>query len=553
MELGAGVRGFNLKNTTPYFTPSKHINSRSFYCNRTSSFASFRAYRSPVWKASIKENSGSTKSVSKVNMTVTTADDVELSSLTALSPLDGRYWAKVKDLAPFMSEFGLIKFRVLVEIRWLLKLSQIAEVPEVPRFSEEAESYLQNLIDQFNMDDAFEVKKIEKETNHDVKAVEYFLKQRCQSHPEISKVLEFFHFACTSEDINNLAHALMLKEALKVVILPVMDQLITAICNMATANASIPMLSRTHGQPASPTTVGKEMAFFAYRLSRERNELSETEILGRLAGAVGNYNAHLVAYPEVNWPQIAEEFVTSLGISFNPYVTQIEPHDYMAKLFNSIIQFNNILIDFDRDIWGYISLGHFKQITKAGEIGSSTMPHKVNPIDFENSEGNCGIANGGLSHLSTKLPISRWQHNRRYHSLLQRDLTDSTVLRNVGVGLGHSLLAYKSALLGIAKLQVNEASLITDLDHSWEVLAEPIQTVMRRYGVPEPYEKLKELTRGRAVTRESIREFIEGLDIPIDAKTALLNLTPHTYVGAAVELAKNVDTVTSLVNGAIVL
>ncbi|KAI3458845.1 hypothetical protein Pfo_015508 [Paulownia fortunei] len=544
MELGAGVRVLN--NTTPYLTPLNHLKSQNLYSNRASSYASFGAQRSPVWKASISENSSGTESVSKVNM-MSAADysslDVELSSLTALCPLDGRYWAKVKELAPFMSEFGLIKYRVLVEIRWLLKLSQISEVPEVPRFSREAESYLQNLIDQFNLDDALEVKKIEKVTNHDVKAVEYFLKQRCQSHPEISKVLEFFHFACTSEDINNLAHALMLKEALNKVMLPVMDKLITAICNLATANASIPMLSRTHGQPASPTTLGKEMAIFAYRLCRERKGLSQIEILGKFAGAVGNYNAHLVAYPDVNWPQIAEEFVTSLGISFNPYVTQIEPHDYMAKLFNSMIQFNNILVDFDRDIWGYISLGHFKQITKAGEIGSSTMPHKVNPIDFENSEGNCGIANGDLSHLSTKLPISRWQ----------RDLTDSTVLRNMGVGLGHSLLAYKSALQGIAKLQVNEASLIADLNQSWEVLAEPIQTVMRRYGVPEPYEKLKELTRGRAVTRESIREFIEGLDIPIEAKTMLLNLTPHTYVGAAVELTKNLDIVTSLVNGARVL
>lgn len=466
--------------------------------------------------------------------------DLELSSLAALSPLDGRYWSKVKDLAPFMSEFGLIKYRVLVEIKWLLKLSQISGVAEVPRFSREAESYLQNIIDQFNLDDALEVKKIEKVTNHDVKAVEYFLKQRCQSNPEINKVLEFFHFACTSEDINNLAHALMLKEALNKVILPSMDKLIRAICDIATASASIPMLSRTHGQPASPTTLGKEMAVFAYRLSREHEILSQIEILGKFAGAVGNYNAHLVAYPDVNWPQVAEEFVTSLGISFNPYVTQIECHDYMARLFNSIILFNNILVDFDRDVWGYISLGYFKQITKAGEIGSSTMPHKVNPIDFENSEGNCGIANGGLSHLSTKLPISR----------MQRDLTDSTVIRNVGVGLGHSLLAYKSALQGIAKLQVNEASLNADLNQSWEVLAEPIQTVMRRYGVPEPYEKLKELTRGRSVTRESIRDFIEGLDIPIQAKKGLLDLTPHTYIGEAAGLAKNANLLRSSVNGA---
>ncbi|PHT42190.1 Adenylosuccinate lyase [Capsicum baccatum] len=455
------------------------------------------------------------------------SQDLELSSLTALCPLDGRYWGKVKELAPFMSEYGLIRFRILVEVKWLIKMSQIPQIVEVPSFSEGARTFLQELIDGFSMDDALEVKKIERVTNHDVKAVEYFLKQRCQSHPEISK------------DINNLAHALMLKGALNTVILPVMDELIKAICEMATTHSSVPMLSRTHGQPASPTTLGKEMAIFAYRLSRERKEISQIEMLGKFAGAVGNYNAHLSAYPEINWPQIAEEFVMSLGLEFNPYVPQIETHDYMAKLFHSIVQFNNILVDFDRDVWGYISLGYFKQTTKAGEIGSSTMPHKVNPIDFENSEGNLGVANGDLSHLSTKLPISRWQ----------RDLTDSTVLRNMGVGLGHSLLAYRSALQGIKKLQVNEAALTEDLDKTWEVLAEPIQTVMRRYGVPEPYEKLKELTRGRAVNKESIREFIQKLDIPVDAKTSLLNLTPHTYVGAAAELANNVNQAINLLNG----
>ncbi|XP_057775713.1 uncharacterized protein LOC130994661 [Salvia miltiorrhiza] len=537
MDLGVGVRSFNTKTTTSYFSHLNHIKPDGFHCNRATSCAFFCARRNPIGRPSVKANNSSTHSISKVNLM--SADDylldLELSSLAALCPLDGRYWSKVKDLAPFMSEFGLIKYRVLVEIKWLLKLSQIYGVSEVPKFSREAESYLQNLIDQFNLDDALEVKKIEKVTNHDVKAVEYFLKQKCQSHPEINKVLEFFHFACTSEDINNLAHALMLKDALNKIILPFMDKLIRALCDIATATASISMLSRTHGQPASPTTLGKEMAVFAYRLSREREILSQIEILGKFAGAVGNYNAHLVAYPEVNWPQVAEEFVTSLGISFNPYVTQIESHDYMARVFNSIMLFNNILVDFDRDIWGYISLGYFKQITKAGEIGSSTMPHKVNPIDFENSEGNCGIANGGLSHLSTKLPISR----------MQRDLTDSTVLRNMGVGLGHSLLAYKSALQGIAKLQVNEASLNADLNQTWEVLAEPIQTVMRRYGVPEPYEKLKELTRGRAVTRESIREFIQGLNIPTEAKKSLLDLTPHTYIGEAQELAMKLNLVRS--------
>ncbi|KAG6399265.1 hypothetical protein SASPL_140741 [Salvia splendens] len=542
MDLGVGVGSFNTKTTTSCFSHLHHIKPCNLNCNRVASYSFSHSRRNPMGRTSVKVNNSITDSVSKVNSTA--ADDyvldLELSSLAALCPLDGRYWSKVKDLAPFMSEFGLIKYRVVVEIKWLLKLSQIHEVSEVLKFSKEAESYLQNLIDQFNLNDALEVKKIEKVTNHDVKAVEYFLKQKCQSHPEIYKVLEFFHFACTSEDINNLAHALMLKDSLNKVILPSMDKLIRALCDIATATASISMLSRTHGQPASPTTLGKEMAVFAYRLSREREILSQIEILGKFAGAVGNYNAHLVAYPEVNWPRVAEEFVTSLGISFNPYVTQIESHDYMARLFNSIMLFNNILVDFDRDVWGYISLGYFKQITKAGEIGSSTMPHKVNPIDFENSEGNCGIANGGLSHLSTKLPISR----------MQRDLTDSTVLRNMGVGLGHSLIAYKSALQGIAKLQVNEASLNADLNQTWEVLAEPIQTVMRRYGVPEPYEKLKVLTRGRAVTRESIREFIDGLDIPTEAKKGLLDLTPHTYTGEAEELAKKLNLVRSSVNGA---
>ncbi|KAI8029363.1 Adenylosuccinate lyase [Camellia lanceoleosa] len=545
MEWGACSRVLNT-NQVSYFIPTTRFQRLRDLSNSSlhSSNASFHV--SPAiprgdcrCRAIVKDSNNISISVEKVKkMSGEYSQDLELSSLTALSPLDGRYWGKVKDLAPYMSEYGLIHFRVMVEIRWLVKLSQIPEVTEVPSFSGEAQSYLQGLIDGFTINDALEVKNIEKVTNHDVKAVEYFLKQKCQSHPEIAKVLEFFHFACTSEDINNLAHALMLKEALNSVIFPVMDELIEAICNMAKANAHVPMLSRTHGQPASPTTLGKEIAIFAVRLSRERRDISQVEIMGKFAGAVGNYNAHLVAYPDIKWPQIAEEFVKSLGLSFNPYVTQIETHDYMAKLFHAIIQFNNILIDFDRDMWGYVSLGYFKQITKAGEIGSSTMPHKVNPIDFENSEGNLGKANGGLSHLSMKLPISRWQ----------RDLTDSTVLRNMGEGLGHSLLAYRSALQGISKLQVNEASLFEDLNESWEVLAEPIQTVMRRYGIPEPYEKLKELTRGRAVTRESIREFIEGLELPTEAKANLLELTPHTYVGAAVELARAVDMAVNSVN-----
>ncbi|WOL04880.1 hypothetical protein Cni_G13602 [Canna indica] len=461
------------------------------------------------------------------------------SSTMSLSPLDGRYMQKVKDLRPFFSEYGLIYHRVLVEVKWLLKLSQIPEITEVPEFSQDAQSFLERIISDFDINDALEVKKIEKVTNHDVKAVEYYLKQRCKSHPEIAKVLEFFHFACTSEDINNLAHALSLKEAMNNVMFPVMVDLCEAISTMAKENAHIPMLSRTHGQPASPTTLGKEMANFAVRLSERGKAFLKFRVLGKFAGAVGNYNAHKVAYPHIDWKSIAAEFVQSLGVGFNAYVTQIEPHDYIAELFNNVVQFNNILIDFDRDIWSYISLGYFKQITKAGEIGSSTMPHKVNPIDFENSEGNLCLGNAVLSALSMKLPISR----------MQRDLTDSTVLRNLGVGLGYSLLAYRSALQGIKKLQVNESRLNEDLGQTWEVLAEPIQTVMRRYAVPEAYEKLKELTRGRDVSKESIREFTESLDLPEEARTTLLNLTPHTYIGEAEELAKSIDNAVDLING----
>ncbi|KAI4306790.1 hypothetical protein L6164_030036 [Bauhinia variegata] len=531
MDVGACSRICNSYQVSRFSSVRSNFQGSKYYTrflNVPFSFPAAVSRSGCTCKAVLNQTTATTK---EVKMFGARSGDFELSSLTALSPLDGRYWGKVKELSPFMSEYGLIYYRVLVEIKWLLQLSQIPEIIEVPSFSEEAKSYLQGLIDGFSINDAWEIKNIEKVTNHDVKAVEYFLKMKCQSNAEVAKVLEFFHFACTSEDINNLAHALMLKEAMDTVMFPVMDKLIKAICNMAKDNAHMPMLSRTHGQPASPTTLGKEMAIFAVRLTRERKELSQVEILGKFAGAVGNYNAHFVAYHDVDWPHIAEDFVKSLGLSFNPYVAQIETHDYMAKLFHSLIQFNNILIDFDRDIWGYISLGYFKQITKAGEVGSSTMPHKVNPIDFENSEGNLGVANGGLSHLSMKLPISRWQ----------RDLTDSTVLRNMGVGIGHSLLAYKSTLQGIAKLQVNEVRLSEDLNQCWEVLAEPIQTVMRRYCVPEPYEKLKELTRGKAVTKESIRDFIEGLDIPKEAKSNLLKLTPHTYVGAAVELTRTVE------------
>ncbi|KAK8970809.1 hypothetical protein KSP40_PGU020472 [Platanthera guangdongensis] len=456
----------------------------------------------------------------------------------SLSPLDGRYAPKIKSLRPFFSEYGLIRFRILVEVKWLVKLSEIPEVEEVPVLSEDARSFLEAIVDKFSIKDALEVKKIEEKTNHDVKAVEYFLKQKCGSCPEVAKVLEFFHFACTSEDINNLAYAISLKEALNTVVFPVMVEISKAISTLAKMNAHIPMLSRTHGQPASPTTLGKEMSVFAVRLCNKGKKLSGLHILGKFAGAVGNYNAHKVAYPNVNWPSIAEEFVTSLGIKFNAYVTQIEPHDYIASLFHAIIEFNNILIDFDRDIWSYISLGYFKQITKSTEVGSSTMPHKVNPIDFENSEGNLGLANAILSELAMKLPISR----------MQRDLSDSTVLRSIGVGLGHSLLAYLSALQGIQKLQVNEFRLNEDLEHSWEVLAEPIQIVMRRYGIPEPYEKLKDFTRGKAVTKESITELIKGLDLPEKAKSDLLDLIPSSYTGEAEALAKSLDDAVDLLN-----
>ncbi|XP_020677519.1 uncharacterized protein LOC110096090 [Dendrobium catenatum] len=460
-------------------------------------------------------------------------------SIMGLSPLDGRYAQKTKNLRPFFSEYGLIRYRVMIEIKWLLKLSEIPEIKEVSELGEDARSFLKVIVDNFSIEDALEVKKIEEKTNHDVKAIEYFLKQKCRSCSELAEVLEFFHFGCTSEDINNLAYAVSLKEALNNVILPVMIELCKTISNLAKENANIPMLSRTHGQPASPTTLGKEMANFAVRLGNQGKIFSGVRILGKFAGAVGNYNAHKVAYPNINWPRIAEEFVTSLGIGFNPYVTQIEPHDYIANLFNAVIQFNNILIDFDRDIWSYISLGYFKQITKPGEVGSSTMPHKVNPIDFENSEGNLCLANAVLSALAMKLPISR----------MQRDLTDSTVLRNMGVGLGHSLLAYSSTSRGIGKLQVNKSRLNEDLELTWEVLAEPIQTVMRRYGVPEPYEKLKDFTRGRAITKDSIRDFIKNLELPDKAKSELLELTPHLYVGEAEKLAKDVDHAIDLISG----
>ena len=456
---------------------------------------------------------------------------MQLSTLTALSPLDGRYQDKVTPLRAIFSEFGLMKFRVAVEVRWLQKLASTADITEVPPFSTQANAFLDGIVANFNETDAARIKEIERTTNHDVKAVEYFLKEKIQNEVELVKVSEFIHFACTSEDINNLSHALMLSTARDEVILPEWKKLIDEITRLAEEYKTIPLLSRTHGQPASPSTVGKEMANVVYRLKRQFKQLQNAEILGKINGAVGNYNAHLSAYPNIDWHKFSEEFVTSLGIQWNPYTTQIEPHDYIAELFDAVVRFNTIIIDFDRDLWGYIALNHFKQRTIAGEIGSSTMPHKVNPIDFENSEGNLGLANAVMTHLGQKLPISRWQ----------RDLTDSTVLRNLGVGLGYCLIAYASTRKGISKLEVNQLHLLEELNQNWEVLAEPIQTVMRRYGIEKPYEKLKELTRGKRVTEQAMREFIDKLDIPQEEKLRLQKLTPATYIGAAVELVEKLS------------
>ncbi|ARJ44027.1 adenylosuccinate lyase [Pantoea alhagi] len=451
---------------------------------------------------------------------------MELSSLTAVSPVDGRYGDKVSPLRGIFSEFGLLKFRVAVEVRWLQKLAATAEIKEVPAFDADANAYLDAIVANFNENDAARIKTIERTTNHDVKAVEYFLKEKVADVPALHAVSEFIHFACTSEDINNLSHALMLETARREVILPYWTQLIDAVKDLAHQYRDIPLLSRTHGQPATPSTLGKEMANVAYRMTRQLRQLEQVEILGKINGAVGNYNAHLAAYPEVDWHQLSESFVTSLGISWNPYTTQIEPHDYIAELFDCIARFNTILIDFDRDIWGYIALNHFKQKTIAGEIGSSTMPHKVNPIDFENSEGNLGLANAVMQHLATKLPVSRWQ----------RDLTDSTVLRNLGVGVGYALIAYQATLKGISKLEVNRDRLLAELDQNWEVLAEPIQTVMRRYGIEKPYEKLKELTRGKRVDAAGMQAFIDSLALPEEEKTRLKQMTPANYLGRAVQM-----------------
>ena len=456
---------------------------------------------------------------------------MDLTALTAVSPIDGRYSDKVSPLRAIFSEFGLLKFRVQVEVRWLQALAAHESILEVAPLDQDAHDFLDHLIHHFDEKEAERIKTIEKTTNHDVKAVEYYLKEKMALHPSLSANAEFIHFACTSEDINNLSHALMLETARQEVILPIWQILLSALVRLASEYQNVALLSRTHGQPATPTTIGKEMANVACRLNRQLIQLQQVEILGKFNGAVGNYNAHLAAYPDIDWPAVSEKFVTSLGIGWNPYTTQIEPHDYIAELFDCMARFNTIMIDFNRDIWGYIALNHFKQKTIAGEIGSSTMPHKVNPIDFENSEGNLGLSNALLQHLASKLPISRWQ----------RDLSDSTALRNLGVGFGYALIGYQSTLKGIAKLEVNHANLENELNKNWEVLAEPIQTVMRRYNIEKPYEKLKELTRGKRVTGEAMRQFIETLAIPDHEKQRLQAMTPATYLGLAVELVTDLD------------
>ncbi|MDX5377632.1 MAG: adenylosuccinate lyase [Halomonas sp.] len=445
-----------------------------------------------------------------------------LTTLTALSPVDGRYAGKAEALREHFSEFGLIRARVTVEIRWLQRLAEQGGIVEVPPLSAEATAFLEAMLRDFSLAEAERIKEIERTTNHDVKAVEYFIKEKIAEQPELHAVTEFVHFACTSEDINNLSHWVMLTDGLKA-LLPVMHRVADEVARLAHEHAGLPMPSRTHAQTASPTTLGKEMANVAYRLRRQLAQIESVEILGKINGAVGNYNAHLATYPDVDWEANARTFVEGLGLTFNPYTTQIEPHDYIAELFDAICRFNTVLIDFDRDVWGYISLGYFKQKTVEGEIGSSTMPHKVNPIDFENSEGNLGLANAVLGHLAQKLPISRWQ----------RDLTDSTVLRNLGVGLAYGLIAYEAALKGIGKLEANPARLAEDLDASWEVLAEPIQTVMRRYGIEKPYEKLKELTRGKRIDQAGFAAFIDTLELPAEVKDELKALTPATYIGNA--------------------
>jgi adenylosuccinate lyase len=456
---------------------------------------------------------------------------MQLSSLTAVSSVDGRYAGRTAGLREIFSEYGLIRYRVTVEIRWFQALAASPDIPQVSSLSEAANSYLNSLVSGFYVEAAERVKAIEATTNHDVKAVEYYLKECFARQDELDKLSEFLHFACTSEDINNLSYALMMKDARAEIFLPVYAEIDMALKALVSEHADVPMLSRTHGQTASPTTLGKEIANVAMRLQRQTELLREQVILGKINGAVGNFNAHISAYPDVDWPAFAEQFVTSLGLQWNPWTTQIEPHDWMAESFHSMSRYHTILIDLCRDIWAYISIGYFSQKTIEGEIGSSTMPHKVNPIDFENAEGNLGVANALLSHLAEKLPLSRWQ----------RDLTDSTVLRTIGTAAGHGMIAYASLLKGLSKLQLNKLKLADDLDSSWEVLAEPIQTVMRLYGIENPYEQLKTLTRGKAITAEILVEFIQALEIPDIAKQRLLALTPAGYTGNAAEMAGSLE------------
>ena len=455
---------------------------------------------------------------------------MELSQLTAISPIDGRYGAKTDALRPIFSEFGLIRHRVVVEVRWLQALAAHEGISEVPPLGGHAENVLNDIIEKFSEQDAQRVKNIESTTNHDVKAVEYFLKEKITGNAELEAVSEFIHFACTSEDINNLAYALMLREARNQSLLPLMDDVINALADLATRYADEPMLSRTHGQTASPTTVGKEMANVVARLHRQREQYTAIPMLGKINGAVGNFNAHQVAYPDIDWPAFSRQFISDLGLDYNPYTTQIEPHDYMAEQFDTLARFNTVLIDFCRDVWAYISLGYFKQKTIAGEVGSSTMPHKVNPIDFENAEGNLGIANALYTHFAAKLPVSRWQ----------RDLSDSTVLRNLGVAIGHSVIAYESCMKGVGKLELNTERTREDLENSWEVLAEALQTVMRRYGIEKPYEKLKDLTRDKAVNQDTLQAFIQTLDLPDAVKEELSQLTPSLYLGNAAAQARSI-------------
>ena len=465
---------------------------------------------------------------------------MQLSELTAISPVDGRYGGRLNNLKEIFSEFGLIKNRVKVEVFWLRMLANHPGFPEIPKLSSDAENHLIKLVDEFTLEMAERVKEIERTTNHDVKAVEYLIKEHFAGNEELMAVSEFVHFACTSEDINNLSYALMLKDAREFAIIPAMDKLIEKMVEMSVEMADIPMMARTHGQPASPTSAGKEWANVAYRLQRQAKQLMNVQIMGKINGATGNYNAHLASYPDVNWYELSEQFVQSLGLLWNPYTTQIEPHDYIAEYFHAMSRFNTVVIDFDRDVWSYISVGFFKQKTIAGEIGSSAMPHKVNPIDFENSEGNLGMANAIFEHLAMKLPISRWQ----------RDLTDSTVLRNLGVGVAHTLISLQSTMKGLSKLEVNAQAMADDLDSNWEVLAEAIQTVMRRHGFEKPYEKLKDLTRGQRVNKEIMQNFVDGLDgLPEDAKQYLRELTPATYIGNASVQAASIELAITMLKG----